>query len=101
MTVELADVENEVMAAAQSVASAYRAGGGCTVSLSITLRRLADAVDAWLAVVMAAGLMSDTNGFDRSAGWGQKGESNSNEQTLQANRGQASCGATSQGRGHA
>jgi hypothetical protein len=72
--------ENEVIAAAQSTANAYACGGGYTVPLSITLRRLDAAVHAWLAAIAAAALNSDTNGLDRSSGWGEGDNSNGQSQ---------------------
>lgn len=85
--------ELEVLASAECVAHSHRAYGGYTVPLSINLRRLDDAVRVWQGLVHAASLDSDTNGFDRSAVWG---EGHSNEQSnrsegepAQATRGRA------------
>ena len=90
----LRGAEREVIAAAECVVHSYRAYAGYTVPLSINLRRLDAAVRVWAGLVKAAALDSDTNGFDRSAAWGEG--SNSNEQSnrsegdaAQAERGRA------------
>lgn len=75
----LRTAENEVIAAAECVAHSYRAYAGYTVPLSINLRRLDAAVRVWQQLIHELHLDSDTNGFDRSAVWGNGG--NSNEQT--------------------
>lgn len=74
--VELANLADAIVVAAESVCASYRAHGGYTVPLSINLRRLDDAVREWQQRVAALSLNSDTNGFDRSSGWGEGSVSN-------------------------
>jgi hypothetical protein len=84
---EVAYAEQCIIDAAGWVVRSYRATGGYTVGLSVNLRSLALALDAWEAAMHKARLDSDTNGFDRSAAW--PGEGVSNEQSGQSSEAQA------------
>jgi hypothetical protein len=76
---KLREAEHEVIAAAECVTHSFRAYAGYTVPLSINLRRLDSAVRHWAALIHAAQLDSDTNGFDRSTMWGHSNEQTSTE----------------------
>jgi hypothetical protein len=66
----LRESEYAVIAAAECVSHSFRGYAGYTVPLLPNLKRLDAAVQAWQALVRAAGLNSDSNGFDRSMVWG-------------------------------
>ncbi len=80
---EVESAEQTMIDAAGWVVRSYRATGGYTVGLSVNLRALALAFDAWQAAMHRAALDSDTNGFERSALWPGE-EVDSNEQSSQS-----------------
>ena len=88
--VRLYVLTDEVVAAAEMVVRSYRATGGCTVPLSVNLRRLDGAVREWQQHLRALSLDSDVNGFDRSEGY-------SNGQTQTASSGEGNGGAQAPG----
>jgi hypothetical protein len=90
---KMREAEHEVIAAAECVSHTYRAYAGYTVPLSTNLRRLDAAVRAWQALVNERALGSDTNGFDRSALWGEEGHSN--QQTSPGAQRRQGCAAAS------
>jgi hypothetical protein len=83
-----------VITAAGWVVNSYRPAAGYSVPLSINLRSLAKAIDAWRTAMYIASLDSDTNGFDRSAVSPGKGDSNE-QSTSEADTQRRGCAKAS------
>lgn len=79
---EVTAAEQDVLTAAGWVVGSYKAGGGYTAPLSINLRSLADAVEAWHKAMHTHSLDSDINGFIAGEG-GHSNEQSASEAVTQ------------------